>query len=188
VSNPVRLLAQNTFPELIDGKALKRLVIREEYKTSYVIGKADHPEIFVDGSTIARGFGLIPIVPISDMRGQVDCKVEAAPESDGASDMLLLTVKNQSHFDWRLGDGSFPIRIGVHIKQTDGKILRWDDGFRVPTEAYIRQGESRTIRLPLNTLPLSAEVRNSGPLVAEFALVQDGNTWFGNVSCTVPLR
>ncbi|HUW27536.1 MAG TPA: hypothetical protein VMV97_02895 [Sulfuriferula sp.] len=188
VTDPVRLLAQSDFPELINDKALRRFVIHEASKANYVIRKAEHPDIFVDGSTITRGLGQTPIVPISDMRGQMDCKVEAGPEADGASDMLLLTVENQSHFDWKLGDGPFPIRIGVHINQADGKLLRWDDGFRVPTDAYIRRGDSRTIRLPINTLPPSAKLGGSGPLVAQFALVQDGNAWFGNVSCTVPLR
>jgi hypothetical protein len=74
------------------------------------------------------------------------------------------------------------------IVQPDGSLLRWDDGFRVPTDAYIRRGTGRTIRLPLNTLPLNAEVRSNGPLVAEFALVKDDSAWFDNISCTMPLR
>jgi hypothetical protein len=187
VTDPARL-ARSEFPRLVEGEALRRYVGIQAGKTNLTIKKVDHPDIFVDSSVFTRGLGQTAIVPFSDMLGKMYCKVEAAPQSSGASDTLRLTVSNQSRFDWKMGDGPFPIRIGVHIRQPDGKLLRWDDGFRVPTDAYIRRGTSSTIRLPLHTLPLSAEVRSNGPLVAEFALVQDGSTWFGNISCTVPLR
>jgi hypothetical protein len=187
VTDPTRL-ARSELPELIEGEALRRFITGQADKSNSVIRKADHPEIFADGAALARGRGQAPIAPISDMRGRMGCKVEAGTETGGASDTLLLTVENQSSFDWKLGDGPFPIRIGVHLLQPDGKLLRWDDGFRVPTDAYIRRGASSTIRLPINTVPLGAEVKGSSPLVAEFALVQDSNAWFGNVSCTVPLR
>jgi hypothetical protein len=126
-----------------------------------------------------RGFGQDPIKPISDMRGKMECKVE------GGTGILILTLENQSRFDWSLNNGQLPIRVGYHIRQPDGKLLLWDDGFRVPTDAYIRRGTSGTIRLPINTIPLREKVKSSGPLVVEFALVQDGHAWFGNVSCKV---
>jgi len=187
VTDPARL-ARSEFPGLIEGEALSRFVNSQSQKVNSVIRKADHPELFSDSSAVTRGLGQSAIVPLSDMLGKFFCTVEAGPQSGSASDMLRLTVSNQSRFDWKMGDGPFPIRIGVHIRQQDGKLLRWDDGFRVPADAYIRQGTSHTFRLPLNALPLGAEVRASGTLVAEFALVQDGHAWFGNINCSVPLR
>jgi len=188
VTNPAHLLAQSDFPELIDGTALRRFVSHDAHKINYVIRKADHPEIFVDGSTITRGLGQTAITPITDMRGKMSCKLKAGSDTDNAPNTLLLTIENQSRFNWKLGDGPFPIRIGAHIRQPDGKLLSWDNGFRVPTDAYIQRGASQTIRMPINILPLGSEIKPNGPLVAEFALVQDGNAWFGNISCTVPLR
>lgn len=182
LTDRVRLLAQSDFPGLVEGEKLRGFVIGEADQVNSVIRKAEHPEIFADGSAMTRGFGQAAIVPFSDMRGKMGCKVEAD------NNTLLMTVENQSRFDWKLNNGPFPIRIGVHIKQTDGKLLSWDDGFRVSTDAYISRGMSYTIRLPLNTLPLSAEVKGNGPLFAEFAMVQDGSAWFGNISCAVPLR
>lgn len=187
VTDPGRL-NHNEFPGLIEGKALKRFISNQPEKFNGVIKKVDHPEIFVDGSIMMRGLGQAAISPISDMRGKMGCKVEAGPETGGVSDTILLTVENQSNFDWKLGDGPYPIRIGLHLRQPDGKLLRWDDGFRVPTDAYIRRSTSRTIRLPLNTLPPIARASDSDPLVAEFALVQDGYAWFGHINCTVRLR
>ncbi len=188
VTDPVRLLAQSDFPRLVEGEALRRYISAQSDNSNSVIRKADNPGIFVDGATMMRGLGQTAIVPISDMRGRLACKVEAGTETGGASDTLLLTVENHSSFDWKLGDGPLPIRIGLHLRQPDGKLLRWDDGFRVPTDAYVRRGTSSTIRLPLNTLPPIARARDSDPLVAEFVLVQDDYAWFGNINCTVPLR
>jgi hypothetical protein len=172
----------------VEGEALKRFVSGKPDTTSQVIRKADHPEIFADNSPKTRGLGQAAIIPVSDMRGTIRCAIETNQETGGFSDTLLLTVENQSAFDWKLGEGPFPIRIGVHLRQADGKLLRWDDGFRVPADVSIKQGTSRTIRLPLNILPPLARAKDSDPLIAEFALVQDNHTWFDNISCTVPLR
>jgi len=182
VTDGVRLLAQNSFPGLIEFEELKRFVSGEADKVNRVISRADNPGIFVDRTVFTRGLGQVAIMPISDMRGKMDCKVEAG------TNILLLTLENQSRFHWKLSNGQLPIRIGIHIRQPDGKLLLWDDGFRVPTDAYIRRGTSSTIRLSVNSIPLSAEVKSSGPLVVEFVLVQDGNAWFANVSCAIRLQ
>jgi phosphoglycerol transferase len=152
-----------------------------------IIRKTEHPEIFADGAVMTRGLGQTAIVPLSDMRGRLSCTIEAGSENNGTTDTLLLTLENQSRFHWKLGHGPFPIRIGVHLRQPDGSLLRWDDGYRVPTNAFIKRGTSRTLRLPLNTLPLKAEHQDNTALVAEFSLVQDDHAWFGDISCTVPL-
>lgn len=179
VTNLARLLAQNHLPRHIDFGALRSFLRGKEDKVDIVIRKDDHPEIFVDSSMFTRGFGQDPIKPISDMRGKMGCKVE------GGTSVLILTLENQSRFDWKLNNGQLPIRIGYHIRQPDGKLLLWDDGFRVPTDAYIRRGATSTIRLPINTIPLREKVKSNGPLVVEFVLVQDGHAWFANVSCKV---
>jgi hypothetical protein len=187
VTDSARLLARSELPNVIQRDALKRFLDSQQGKSNIVIRKADHPEIFVNASIMSGGLGQTTIAQLSDMHGKMNCKVEPGNKDDGA-DTLVLTIKNESIFDWRLGDGSFPIRIGVHIRQPDGHLLQWDDGYRVPSSAYINQGTSHTIRMQLNTLPLSTEERGKGPLVAEFALVQDGNAWFGNINCLVPLH
>lgn len=184
VTDPARLLAQTEFSRYVNADALKRFVASHDGKAAMVIRRAEQPELFVDMAALARGMGQTAIKPITDMRGQMACKVETRP----GSSTILLTIENQSKFDWQFGGGGLPIGIGVHILQPDGKLLRWDNGFRVPTGAYVRRGASDTIRLPLNAVPLGADVVGHGPLAAEFALVQDGNAWFGSVNCTVPLQ
>lgn len=101
---------------------------------------------------------------------------------------VVLTLSNQSGFDWKLGGGPFPIGVGVHLRRPDGEMLRWDDGYRLPLAAYMARGASHTVRLPLDALPLSADDLGRGAFVVEFALVQDGNAWFGDVSCQLPMQ
>ncbi|MHB1564980.1 MAG: hypothetical protein ACYCXP_13015 [Leptospirillum sp.] len=189
VSDPARLLAQSDFPELIDGTALRRLVRHDAQKINYVIRKADHPEIFVNGSTITRGLGQTVISPISDMRGKMSCTLKVSRGTDNTTNTLILTVQNQSPFNWKIGgSGEFPIRIGAHILNPNGKTLIWDNGFRIPIETYIQRNASQTFTFPIDSLPISSGVKSSGPLVAEFTLVQDSNAWFPNISCRVPLQ
>jgi hypothetical protein len=181
ITDPLRL-ASSELPQLIKREALQSFMAKQFENNNSVIRKSDHPEIFADGAALARGRGQTPITPIADMRGKMSCKVEESTNT------LLLTLENQTNFDWKMAEGPLPLRIGVHFYDSNGKLLQFDNGFRVPTDAYIRHGKSSTIRLPLSTIPLSAEVKRSGPLIAEFAMVQDGNAWFGNVNCSVPLR
>ena len=183
----LKRLAESELAGLVESEALKRFVNDHASKPNTVIRKADHPELFIDSSVSTRGFGQTPIKPISDMHGHLGCQVEPASSSGGGKETLVLTIANESRFDWKLNDGPFPIRVGVHIHQVGGKILRFDDGFRIPTDAYVRRSANHTIRVPLDSVPVSSELRAQGPLAAEFALVQDGSAWFGNIHCTVPL-
>jgi phosphoglycerol transferase len=185
ITDPARI-TERTLPRLVEGEALMRYLSTHAGKFSGAIKKADHPEIFADGAVEIRGSGQITISPASDMRGRLNCERETG-HTPGVADTLVLTLTNKSRFDWRLNLGAFPIRIGVHIRQPDGKVLRFDDGFRVPTEAYIRRGDSHTIRVPFNTLPVPPEMRSNGPLLAEFALLQEGYAWFNDINCAVPL-
>jgi phosphoglycerol transferase len=185
ITDPARI-TEKTLPRLVEGAALMRYLSTHAGKFSGAIKKVDHPEIFADGAVEFRGSGQVTISPASDMQGRLNCEREAGSTA-GVADTLVLTLTNKSRFDWRLNSGAFPIRIGVHIRQPDGKVLRFDDGFRVPTEAYIRRGDSHTIRVPFNTLPVPPEMRSSGPLLAEFALLQEGYAWFNDINCAVPL-
>lgn len=188
VTNPARLLTQTEFSRYVNADTLKRFVISHDSKAGTVIQRAQDPELFANMMELTRGLGHTVIMPITNMQGQLTCKVNAKPGTGNASGTILLTLDNRSAFDWKLGSGPFPIRIGVHILKADGKMLRWDDGFRVSTDAYIRRGSNYTVHLPFSALPLGAYAIGIGPLAAQFALVQDGNAWFGNISCTVPLQ
>lgn len=187
VTDPGRL-PSGRFPRLVNGNALTRHVAAQPDKVGFEIRKTDHAEIIVDGSVFTRGLGQAPILPLSDMHGSLVCSLERNSMAGGGYEQVVLTLGNHSAFDWKLGGGPFPIGIGVHIRRPDGELLRWDDGYRLPLDVYMGRGASHTVRLPLNALPLSRKDWEEGPFVVEFALVQDGHAWFGDVSCRVPMQ
>ena len=134
----------------------------------------------------ARGSGLRPIAPITDVKGSLVCAREAG-NGTLAGNTVILTLTNASGFDWRLDEGQFPVRLGVHLLNGSGGFARWDDGFRVPTEDVVVPSHgSATLRFPLGKLSL-AGAGPDGALTAQFALVQDRNAWFSNISCNIAL-
>lgn len=136
-----------------------------------------------------RGFGAKAITPLSIMKGSLECKLTSelvAAPSSGAK--VVLTIRNLSDFDWKLNQGKYPLRIGVHYRKPDGTMLQWDNGFRIPAGSYISTGEAAQIPVSLASLNLKGIDFNQGDVVAEFALVQDGNAWFDNIACTIPIK
>jgi len=136
----------------------------------------------------SRSIGMRAIVPLSDMKGNLLCALESKRRTAVLSDTLVLTIRNNSDFDWKLGVGKFPLRVGVHLYNLDGTLLRGDDGFRVPTDAYITSNGSVEIRFPLDGLSLKGIAEGQREVAAEFGLVQDGHAWFSGLSCKMVLR
>ena len=119
------------------------------------------------------------------MKGNLTCTLEGGASSN--KDLSLkLTLTNKSDFNWSMGAGPLPIRIGYHIEKTDGTVTQWDNGYRAPSNRILRPGESETLTVPLSALKLPSINKGESPQL-RFALVQDGSAWFSNVSCTVPL-
>jgi hypothetical protein len=108
-------------------------------------------------------------------------------EVNKSSSEIVLTLKNQSDFNWRLGYGPFPLAIGVNYLRSNGDVVLFDDGFRHKADLRIARGESVDIRIPLSSFPASKLAILNGARIARFALVQDGNAWFGSVSCKLPI-
>lgn len=188
ITNRKQLIKNKDFPICIDGNSLKRVVTKQPEKFNLVINRIDYPEIFKTPPILLSGLGHAPIIPISSMLGKMNCKVETVIEAGGSLDTIALTLENHSNFDWKLNDGPYPIRIGVHLRTSDGKLLTWDDGFRFPTNAYISRGMNYTIRMPLKTFLLIDRTISIHSLVAEFVLVQDGHAWFSDIACSLKLR
>lgn len=180
-------LVQSDLPEIVDSGALMRLIDMSDGTAEKEIRKADHPEVFFDSQVLSRGSGQMPIVPVYDMQGTLSCRLAPESEELGTSRKVVLTLENRSAFHWKLGDGVAPIRIGVHFRQPDGQILSWDNGFRVPSDAYIRKGTSYTVSISVDSLVLPPELTQKEALVAEFELLQEGVAWFRGISCNVPL-
>lgn len=181
-------LTQVKLPPLVNTMALERVLAENDDKNSIVLEKVMYPDVFFEAQKLDRGLGDRAIEPITDMKGDFVCALESSQGVTAVrSDTLVLTITNRSDFDWTLGEGRYPLRIGAHIFTPDGTLLRFDDGFRVPAEIFIAKNSSAKIRFPLDGLSLKG-TGSWQEIIAEFALVQDGNAWFEMLSCKVTIR
>jgi hypothetical protein len=185
VTDPTAMQA-GTMPRLIESDAAKKYLKANAVAPGTVLTKAAHPELFTNSVALTRGLGDTAILPITDMLGEMRCAMrKAAKPGSGAE--VVLTLTNLSNFDWKLNQGAFQLRVGVHIRQADGTMLVWDNGFRTKSEPYIKRGASQEITADLNAIPMSGLPQGSRPDMFEFELVQDGSAWFNKISCSVPL-
>ena len=188
ITNKTRL-AQSVLPSLINESALQKLLAQKKSTPwPLTIERALHPEIFTSAELLTRGSGEKAIQPLTDMKGQMLCGIVAGAAVGSQNDTVLLTLKNKSDFDWYLDRGNLPLRIGMHLHKTDGTLIRWDDGFRLQTDAYVKHGSSVELDLPLSSLDLKTGVEKNATIAIEFALVQDGHAWFSPISCNIAVR
>jgi hypothetical protein len=205
ISDRFKLLT-STLPRLINPLALKKLLEKNNDKNALIIERAAHPEVFFTESKLSRGVGDKPIFSLSElpsMHGKIRCAVASSASTGAASgDTLVMTIANDTDFDWKFNQGNFPLQIGVHLRSLDGTLLRWDDGWRLSTgipgyvtgkvtrsEALsIPQGTSAELRFPLSQLNLEGLRVSHQNLIADFRMVQDGHAWFEHIGCKVVVR
>jgi len=133
-----------------------------------------------------RGTGRLPILPLTDVTGSLTC--ERVPGATADNDTVLLKLGNDSNFDWSLDTGKLPLRIGVHLLDSKGAMVRFDDGLRVAaTGMFVPSHGTAAIRFPLSKINLASLAPEHGALTVQFQLVQDGHAWFNNMHCAVPL-
>lgn len=185
VTDTNRLLAQDNFPALVNGDELKKIVSASSVQDGLVIARSTHPEAFFDSATVSRGTGEFAIGSTTEMRGSLTCKSDTQNVGPGSHIDLVLT--NQSGFDWRLANGQFPIRVGVHLVNEDGKIVSFDEGFRTNHSVTVKRGQQVQLTVPFDSLPASFIGARGQHKVADFALLQEGVAWFGAIHCTLPL-
>jgi hypothetical protein len=186
ISDPTRF-RHSMMPRMINRTAVEKLLATKSYEGEFVIEHTVYPEAFFTLAHADRGMGSNPVLPLTDMQGDVRCVLESSPTTFKNGDTLVMKITNNSDFDWNLGQGKYPLRIGVHFFSLDGTLLEWDDGFRIPTNAYIPSNGSVKISFLLTGLGLNRYVEVPRQLVAEFGLVQDGHAWFNALSCKVIL-
>lgn len=201
ISDTSRLLT-STLPRLINQPALKNLLEKNNDKSAWVIERAAHPEVFFAAANLDRGIGEKPISPLSDMRGEFQCSVASSASTGVARDTLVVKLANTSDFDWKFNQGKFPLRIGVHMRNLDGTLLRWDDGLRLSTETLgtvtgkvtrseplsISRGTTEELRFPLSQLNLKGLGEGHKELIADFRMLQESHAWFEHLGCKIVVR
>jgi putative flippase GtrA len=201
ISERLRMLT-STLPRLVNPTALKNLLENNNGKGALVIERVAHPEVFFSAAQLDRGNGEKPISPLSDMQGEFRCVIASSTPVDAGNDILVLTIANNSDFDWKFNQGNFPLQVGVHLRSLDGTLLRFDDGLRLSTGTpgyvtgkitqseplSIPRGTEGQIRFPLSKIDLKGIGKDHQDLVADFRMVQDGHAWFEHLGCKVIIK
>jgi len=200
ISDRAKLLGGHVSRQ-INLPALKALLEKNEDKNILVIDRAVHPEVFFSAEKLYRGEGVKPITPLSDMLGEFKCEIEKTAKFGVVSDTLVMTITNNSNFDWTLNQGVLPLKIGVHLRSADGTLLRWDDGWRLLNETagsdsgkahsevtLIPSSTTKQLRFSLSQLNLKEFSANHPLITADFRMVQDGHAWFEHIGCAVLIK
>lgn len=195
-------LHTSMLPRLVNPATLKNLLEKNSDKSAWIIERTAHPEVFFTSAKLDRGVGEKPVAPLFDMQGKFQCSVTRSAATGVASDTVVMTIANNSDFDWKFNQGKFPLQIGVHLRSLDETILRWDDGLRLSTGTpgyvtgkvirseplSIPRGTSGQLQFPLSQLNLKGIGEGHQDLIADFRMVQDGYAWFEHLGCKVVVR
>ncbi|WP_313451294.1 hypothetical protein [Stutzerimonas kunmingensis] len=169
---------KNAYPELIDAEKLEHFLNDNRAPFPLRIERTQHPEIFKDVSLLTKGGGDSAILPITDLNVTLTCTALDKQQR------VAIDLNNNGTFNLSLGQGSFPISVGVHVKGPDGKMLLWDSGYRMAGGLVVKPGEKKRLVFDLKDYTGANQYTADPANSLQFELVQDGNTWFSNASCS----
>ena len=174
------LKVESTYlPRAVNRDVLTALLRHSDSSGPLTIERANHPELFVPFRTRWREVGDLAVVPHSDLRGDVLCRSNDTPiVMNGA---ITVTIRNRTDFNWQLGQGRFPIGLGVHIENTDGTMLVFSSGYRVPSQAIVPKGGQLDLTIPLASIDIPNLAAREHRLILAFDLLQENNAWFSRV-------
>ena len=176
---------------LVNPESLRQ-VIADHFadQKSFAIDATTYPDVFRTGARLRAGMGIDAFSSSSDMAGTVACDISSGGAAAKPEDSIEVTITNQNAFDLVLGKGNFPISLGFHAYTSDGHTVQWDNGKRWArldgnAQSAIRAGESASLTIPIAEFKLDTLDRSAA--LIGLSLVQDGNVWFEQVGCRIPL-
>lgn len=169
---------KNAYPELIDANKLELYLNDNRAPFPLRIERAQHPEIFKDVRVLTRGSGDSAILPATDLNATLTCT-----ELD-KQQHVAIDLNNNGTFNLSLGQGAFPISVGVHLKGPDGAMPLWDSGYRLAENLVVKPGEKKRLVFDLKDYTGANQYKANPGNSLQFELVQDGNVWFPNASCS----
>jgi hypothetical protein len=181
IRNPATFSGKH-LPLMIHGNALRVALTSVPVSgNEATIIRSVTPAVFLPAPS-NRGMGARPVIPLTDLAGALRCTM--AP---GTTAQALVTIDNQSGFDWKFGSGSVPLKMGVHIRGADNAMLRFDDGYRIkPGMWLVPAHDSVAFTVPLADISHTGLPAADG-MFAEFGILQEGHAWFDQLSCQLPL-
>jgi hypothetical protein len=197
------LALSQPMPAIIRRPELSKFLTYVEKSGELTVQRSDHPEIFHSGAEMLHGKGDRIIASGAEMKGSITCRLVDSSSTNQGGEAIDMKITNDTDFDWEFNRGNYPIGIGVHVRRPDGEMLRWDSGFRAVLDnttevsmghemrrevSPLLAGGTREIRVPLSSLELAQIKSNDRSIIADFRMVQDGNAWFENLGCEVPVE
>jgi len=174
--NSATPIDKSAFPELIDADKLEQLLNANRAPFPLHIDRAQHPEIFKDLMAMRKGSGDFALSP-TDLKATLTC-------TRLDEQRFAIDLNNNGTFNLALGQGSFPLNVGVHVKGKDGTMLLWDSGYRIAGDLVVKAGEKKRLVFDLKDYTGAHQYKADPTHSLQFELVQDGNTWFSNASCS----
>jgi len=145
-------------------------LLKNEERESFKIDKNDLSKLINRDAWDATMRAGEKIYQINELNAEIDC-----PKKYSGGE-LRLKINNMSEYTYHLNIGPHPIKIGYHIVDDEGKVLLWDNGFRVDKQLVIMPESSETLSLSIEDINIDAY--QDSFLV--FDLLQEGNAWFNS--------
>lgn len=158
-------------PSYIQSDKLKRIISAEKGKN--IIYFNEHPELFDIELYNLSFLGLNEKIKKENILGDVSCQIVGQVEKSDS--FIDLKISNNSTIPWRLNSGMLPITLGYHIKDSNGNIVQWDNGYRYRQKEFIHPNESINISLKYKDLNINV---NKVPHILVFELLQEHHAWF----------
>jgi hypothetical protein len=171
-------LGQGQLSEFIDSDALRAIADREAKAYPQVIRRSDHPEAFIGADKIGRGAGLSRLAA-DEFQADVSCPSIAEPVNASSNLSVTFEISNGGPYDLYFETGPTPFRLGLLTVTTrDGKQIG-DSLVRVPARIRVPSRATVPLTVAIKDLKLDRFSSKERPLIATFALLQEGNIWFG---------
>jgi hypothetical protein len=165
------------------------------------IDRSAHPNIFVSNAVFERGSGNRPITPISDLKGSISCSVAPRGDNSAMPAFVNMHITNQSPFDWSLGQGNNPLKLGMHLIDATGKTIAFDSGVRLSSEGeklpfghtervlplQIPIGESREMKVSSQLILGAVAAHAKGQVVVQVRMLQEGVAWINDLGCDLSM-
>ncbi len=164
-------------PPYINGDALKKFISTNSDKLSAAIYLKDVPGLLDKGMYSAMRSGLDENLDKAELLGDVNCANRPITYSPNNTAEIHLDLRNNSMTTRRLNFGLRPINLGYHILSLEGKLVSWDNGYRLKENLILEPGKEQSVTIPVASLGLNGIDGTKERIV--FELLQEGNAWYG---------
>lgn len=182
-------LDYSRIPAYLNSEALKNILKSKDGEQTEAVIFSNHPGLLNAGLFSAMRIGFNANLEGKELLGDVDCDINMNTNANTPDAEIRFNIRNNSSRPWKLNSGSRPITLGYHIIDSDGKTIRWDNGYRVKSNALLEPGKVE--RMSVKIAGLGLQEFDVGKNRIVFELLQEGNVWFGvnpiNKVCRVKL-